>query len=126
LLRFHDELLEIVAAALDDKNDQLQKYRDNGDETVLILESDDIAHMNHVLLYKAYLQASACVHTPNIDQVWMAHTIDSDNYCNFICFDGTDSIMDTVNLPQWELGKRSVSYWWAEVEREKNQRKISP
>jgi hypothetical protein len=73
----HDKLLEIVAAALDNKNDQLQKYRAHRDETVLILELDDIANMNHILFYKAFLQASACVPTPNIDQVWMVHTIDS-------------------------------------------------
>jgi len=67
----NDELIEIVAAALNNKNDQLQKYRANGDETVLILETDDIALMNHVLLYKVFLQASACISTPNIDQVWV-------------------------------------------------------
>jgi len=115
----NDELTEIVAAALNNKNDQLQKYRANGGETVLILETDDIALMNHVLLYKAFLQASACIPTPNIDQVWMAQTIDSEDYCTFICFDGPDSIMEKVNRSQWALGKRHASYWWSEIAREK-------
>ncbi len=115
----NDKLIEIVAAALSNKNDQLQKYRTNGDETVLILETDDIALMNHVLLYKAFLQASACTPTPNIDQVWMAQTIGSEEYCTFICFDGPDSIMERVNQSQWALGKRHASYWWAEIAREK-------
>jgi hypothetical protein len=115
----NDALTEIVAAGLNNKNDQLQKYSANGDETVLILETDDIAFMNHVLLYKAFLQASACVPTRNIDQVWMAQTIGSEDYCTFICFDGPDSIMDTVNQSEWELGKRHASYWWAEIARGK-------
>lgn len=122
----NDELTEIVATALDDKNDQLQKYRANGDETVLILETDDIALMNHVLLYKAFLQASACISTPNIDQAWMVQTIDSEDYCTFICFDGPDSIMEKVNLSQWALGKRHAPYWWAEIKREKEQLPHSP
>jgi len=88
-----DELTEIVAGALDNKNDQLQKYRANGDQTLLILETDDIALMNHVLLYKAFLQASVCIPTPNIDQVWMARTIGSEEHCSFMCFDAPDSIM---------------------------------
>jgi len=35
--------------------------------------------MNHVLLYKAFLQASARISTPNTDQVWIAQTIDSED-----------------------------------------------
>jgi hypothetical protein len=116
----NDELIEIVAAALNNKNDQLQKYRTNGDETLLILETDDIALMNHVLLYEAFLQASACTPTPNIDQVWMAQTIDSEDYCTFICFDGPESIMETVNQSQWALGKRYASYWWAGIRRKRS------
>ena len=54
--------------------------------------------------YGMKCMASTCVHTPNIDQVWMAHTIDSDNYCHIMCFDGMDSLMETVHLPQWERG----------------------
>lgn len=125
-LETNDELTEIVAAALNNKNNQLQRYRANGDETILILETDDIALMNHVLLYKAFLQASACIHTPNIDQVWLAETINSEDYCSFICFDGPDPIMEKVNQTQWALGKRHASYWWAEIEREKEQITHSP
>jgi hypothetical protein len=124
-LHTNGELTEIVATALYNKNDQLQRYRTNGDETVLILETDDIALISHVQLYKAFLQASACIPTPNIDQVWMARTIDSEDYCLFICFDGPASIMEKVNLAQWKLGKHHASYWWAEIEREKEQRKVS-
>lgn len=118
-LETDDELTEIVAAALNNKNDQLQRYRANGDETILILETDDIALMNHVLLYKAFLQASAYAPTPNIDQVWIAETINPENCCSFICFDGPEAIMEKVNLPQWGLGKRHASYWRSEIEREK-------
>jgi hypothetical protein len=75
--------------------------------------------MNHVLLYKAFLQASACVPTPNIDQAWMAQSIGSENACTFICFNGPDSIMKKANLAQWMLGKQYASYWLAEIEREK-------
>ena len=118
-LETSDELTEIVAGALNNKNDQLQRYRANGNETILILETDDIALMNHVELYKAFLQASACVPIPNIDQVWMAQTINSEDCCSFICFDGPEAVMEKVNLEQWGLGKRHTSYWWSEIEREK-------
>lgn len=114
----YDELAKIVAEALDNKNDQLQKYRENGDETILILESDDIATANHVMLYKAFLQASACVPMSNIDQVWLARTIYSADFCTFICFDGPDPIMEKVNMPQWILGKCYASCWWKDIERE--------
>jgi hypothetical protein len=115
----NDELIEIVAGALNNKNDQLQRYRTYGDQTVLILETDDIALMNHVLLYKAFLQASASIPTPNIDQVWMARTIGSEEYCSFMCCDAPDSIMEKANHAEWMLGKRYAPYWWAEIEREK-------
>ena len=117
-LETNDELTEIVAAALNNKNDQLQRYRTNGDETILILESDDMALISHVELYKAFLQASACAPTPNIDQVWIARTINPEDSCSFFCFDGPEAIMEKVNLEQWMLGKRYASYWWAEIERE--------
>lgn len=113
------ETTEIVTAALNNKNNQLQRYRANGDETILILETDDIALINHVELYKAFIQASARAPTPNIDQVWIAQTIYPEDSCSFICFDGPEAIMEKVNLPQWGLGKRHASYWWAEIEREK-------
>jgi hypothetical protein len=115
----NNELIEIVAGALKNKNDQLQKYRANGDQTLLILETDDIALMNHILLYKAFFQASACIPTPNVDQVWMARTIGSEEHCSFMCFDAPDSIMEKANHPQWMLGKRHAPYWFAEIEREK-------
>ena len=112
------EATEIVTAALNNKDDQLQRYRANGDETILILETDDVALMNHVQLYKAFLQASKYVPTPNIDQVWMAQTTNSEDYCSFICFDGPEAIMEKVNMAQWMLGERYASYWWEEIERE--------
>ena len=118
-LETDDELTEIVATALNNKNHQLQRYRANGDETILILETDDIALMNHIELYKAFLQASARAPTPNIDQVWIAETINPEDCCSFICFDGPEAIMEKVNPPLWMLGKRHASYWWSKIEREK-------
>lgn len=118
-LETDDELTEIVTAALSNKNDQLQRYRANGDETVLILETDDIALINPGDLYKAFLQASACVPMSNIDQVWMAQTFNPEDSCLFFCFDGPEAIMGKVNPRQWMIGKRHASYWWEEIEREK-------
>jgi len=115
----NDELTKIIATSLINKNDQLHKYRSNGDETVLILETDDIALMNHVIFYKSFLKAAAYIPMPNIDQVWIAETIESENYCRFICFNGPDSIMENVNPSRWAIGKNHSSYWWAVIEREK-------
>jgi hypothetical protein len=126
----NDELTEIVAAALNNKNDQLQKYRANGNETVLILESDDIALGSNKEFYKAFLQASACVSTSNINQVWLARTSHSPHpeadLCCFICFNAPDFMMEKVNLQQWKFGKHHALYWWAEIEREKERISHSP
>jgi hypothetical protein len=125
----NDELTEIVVAALHNKNDQLQQYHANGDETILILESDDVPLGSTKEFYKAFLQASACVSIANINQVWLARTSHSPHpaadLCCFICFNGPDSILEKVNLQQWRFGKHHAPYWWAEIEREKEQRKVS-
>lgn len=113
------ETTEIVTAALNNKNNQLQRYRANGDKTILILETDDIALIDHVELYKAFLQASTRAPTPNIDQVWIVQTINPEDSCTFICFDGPETIMEKVNMAQWMLGERYASYWREEIEREK-------
>ena len=111
-----NELVQIVGTALDDKNDQLREYHANGAETILILESDDIALVNPTKLYKAYLQASECIPTPNIDQVWLARTFDPEDSCIFYYFYGPEAMMDKVNPRNYRFGPRYSAYW-AEIRR---------
>lgn len=107
----HIELAQSLAEALVDKNDQLAQYRASGTHTVLILESPDIALVSYVSLYKAFLQAHAIIGTPNIDEVWLACTYDSEDYCNLNCLLGSDDIMDAANPENFEWGPRHSQVW---------------
>lgn len=107
----NEELSQIVANALKDKNEQLERYISSGAVTILLLETDDIALMNHVLLYKAFFKASKGISARNISQVWMVETIESEDWCQFLCFHGPSYIMEKVNLPQWMLGREYAGYW---------------
>lgn len=114
------ELVEITASALVDKNDQLSEYRAAGAETVLILESDDMALVNWPMLYRAFLAAYQCVPTPNIDQVWMAFNYEERGggfYFEIRCFLGPESIMDRVNPSNALFGPRYSEYWASEIEK---------
>lgn len=111
------ELVGIIARALSDKNDQLSKYRSLGATTILLLESDDIALVNWPTLYSAFLAAQQCVSTPNIDQVWLARTYESqyESGCEICCFLGPEPIMDVANPPNFMFGPHYSKYWAAEI-----------
>jgi acyl carrier protein len=106
-----NELVESIAAALADKNNQLQRYRTAGAETILILESQDIALVSPASLYKAFLRASERVTTPNIDQVWIAETYDPENCCQLECYLASEAIMDRANPENFMFGPRYAEYW---------------
>ncbi len=102
-----------LAAALHHKYEQLNSYREAGAKTVLILESDDIALVNHGLLYAAFVVAAQCVPTPAIDQVWMARTYvcPQEIVCNFLCFRGSQRLMRVANPPNFLFGQEHAPYW---------------
>jgi len=105
------ELVDKFSSALTDKNAQLAEYRRRGAGTILLAESDDIALVSPVTLYKAFLCAQSKVSFPNIDQVWMAHAYAPENWCEIVCFLGPDDIMDNVNPANYEYGPRYREAW---------------
>jgi hypothetical protein len=113
------QLVEKFCAALADKNDQLQKYRASGAETILLAESDDIALVSLPTLYQAFLLAWDRTPTPNICQVWMAHTHAPDNWCEIVCFLGPDEIMNKVNPANYGYGPRYRDKWFSGMREEK-------
>jgi hypothetical protein len=114
----HDQLVDSIVAALTDKNDQLQRYRGDGAETVLILESQDIALVSRVILYKAFLRARGRVVIPNIEQIWVANTYDPENHCTFACFLAPEAIMDRANPENFMFGPRHAALWAEAIKRD--------
>lgn len=113
------ELVEKFCAALTDKNEQLASYRKSGAETILLIESDDIALMNLPTLYKAFLLAKERTPAPNVDQVWAVHTYPPEGWAEMVCFLGPDPIMDHVNPPHHMYGSRYRDDWWRAITEEK-------
>jgi hypothetical protein len=111
-----------IARALEDKNDQMKKYRDQGAYNILVLESSDIALVDRITLYKAFLQALNRVSMPNIDEVWLASTYGPEDACEFLCFLGPEAIMGAVNPPNFQVGPRHAALWSAAIERDERAR----
>jgi hypothetical protein len=109
------ELIDNIARALEDKNDQMKKYRDEEAHTLLILESSDIALVNHITLYKAFLQALKIAPIPNIDEVWLASTYAAADDCDLLCFLGPEEVMDAANPERFQLDPRHVKMWGAAI-----------
>jgi hypothetical protein len=115
------ESILTIARALEDKNDQMRKYRDEGAYNILVLESSDIALVDHITLYKAFLQALDRVRIPNIDEVWLASTY-ADEDCDLLCFLGPEEVMDAVNPENFQLGPRYSEMWSAAIDQDKQAR----
>jgi hypothetical protein len=115
------ELMLTMTAALNDKNDQLKKYRVDGARTALLLESSDIALMSPARLYKAFLEAQKHATTSNIDEFWLArsYVFGSEVGCHFYCLFGPEIIMDCANPPNFMWGPRHVEYWTQVLDEER-------
>ena len=107
------ELVAMMTAALADKDDQLARYRQAGDRTVLVLESDDIVFTNRVDLYRAFLQAwDRCAPT-SIDQVWLAMTIPQEYVTETYCLHADQNLLDRVNPANARFGPKYREEWMA-------------
>lgn len=113
-----------MTAALNDKNDQLKKYRAEGARTVLVLESSDIALMSPARLYKAFLEAQNHAATSNIDEFWLARSyiFGSEVGCHLYCLSGPEIIMDCANPPKFMWGPQYSEYWTQVLEEERKRR----
>ncbi len=107
------ELVEMMGAALADKNEQLARYKQAGDRTFLSLESDDIVFTNRVDLYRAFLQAwDRCAPT-SIDQVWLAMTIPQEYVTETYCLYADQDLLDKVNPANARFGSKYREEWMA-------------
>ena len=105
------ELAEMITGALADKDAQLAQYRRAGDETVLVLESQDVAFANRANIYLAFLDAWECCETKAIDQVWLAATIESEDFTEIYCLFADQTLMDKVNPANARFGPRFREEW---------------
>lgn len=110
-LDVEQELVEMMAAALTDKDDQLVRYKQAGDCTILVLESDDITFTNRVDLYYAFLKAwDRCLPT-SIDQVWLATTIPQEFATDIYCLYADQELLDKVNPENARFGPKYREEW---------------
>ena len=80
-LKVPEQLADNITAALINKDDQLSRYKKDGNQTLLVLESQDIALVNRGTIYKAFPVALARTQLKHIDQVWLAQTYEpEENY----------------------------------------------
>lgn len=107
----HIELVQSFCVSLNDKNEQLAKYRAANAHTILILESTDIALVSHVSLYKGFLQAHSIVNPQNVDEFWIASTYDAENFCELNCLLGSEDIMNEANPENFQWGPHHSLEW---------------
>lgn len=107
------ELVEMMAAALADKGEQLAQYKQAGDRTLLVLESDDIVFTNRVDLYRAFLEAWHRCEPRFIDQVWLAMTIPQECVTETYCLHADEDLLDRVNPENARFGPRYREEWIA-------------
>jgi len=108
-------LIGNIEAALASKNDQLRTYREAGDCTILVLESEDMIFANRVEIYHAFLATEKTVATSNIDQVWLASTIPSERYIEVYCMKAFQEFIDAVNPSNVMFGPRYHNLWMERV-----------
>jgi hypothetical protein len=111
-LNIPEQLTGCIAGALADKDDQLTRYWQDGNQTLLILESQDIALVNRGMIYQAFLAAQARVNPKRIGQVWLAETYEPDrDYLFIYCLLADQGTMDRVNPPNAMFGPRFAAHW---------------
>jgi hypothetical protein len=67
-------LVSSVARLVELKANKLAQYQRQGFTTILLLESDDIAMMNHIALHEAMMAAFPRGWPESVDDVWYANT----------------------------------------------------
>jgi len=111
-LNIPEQLAASIAGALADKDEQLTRYWEDGSQTLLILESQDIALVNRGMIYKAFLAAHAQVNPKHVREVWLAETYGPDeNFLFIYCLLADQAIMDRVNPPNAMFGPRHSDHW---------------
>src|SRR4051812_36519999 len=69
-----DSLAERIRAQVARKREKLAPYKDAGKTTVLLLENDDLAQMNHIKMTQTVRSALPDGRPDRIDQLWYVST----------------------------------------------------
>ncbi|HEV8711374.1 MAG TPA: hypothetical protein VGX03_00905, partial [Candidatus Binatia bacterium] len=91
------ELIESYIDAFQHKRDELRKYRAGGYETILLIQSDDVALLAIGILYQSFLRARQHTETAHLKQVWVAHTHGRKDFSRIYCFEGPQDLRDKAN-----------------------------
>jgi len=112
-LEKRNDVVSSVAAVIEDrlrnKDHVVAKYIQSGCETLLLLESEDIALVSHAILYQGFLRASTTYSVQSIKQVWLARM---EWYpAQFVCFQGPEILLNNINPPNFLIGPQYAQYW---------------
>jgi hypothetical protein len=111
-LNIPEQLTDRIAVALVDKDSQLSQYKKDGNETLLVMESQDIALVSSATIYKALLVALSKAKPSHISQVWLAEAYEPEvNYLFVYCLLGDQLFMDQVNPANAMFGPRYAKHW---------------
>lgn len=115
-----EELAKRIKSTLEKKKGQLARYKQQGFRTMLILESEDIALVGHIEVYKAFLLASEFTHVEPFDCVWFIRIWESEFLYN-LCIHGPKALMEQVNPPNFGIVPDKIENWRRLIESEFNE-----
>jgi hypothetical protein len=108
--RIERELVASMELALGHKKDRLQDYRNNGNRSVLLVESSDTALINHIYVYTAYLTAQKTVEAEHLTDLLYGMTGDPEQV-HWLCFKGAPELQECLNPPNFMIGTDYEEYW---------------
>lgn len=92
-----DDLATSFVVALQHKEPLLRENRRLGAETILLIQSDDVALLAIGLLFQAYQQACSLTKTDHLTQIWLVHTHGHNDWTRIFCFRGPSPVMRASN-----------------------------
>lgn len=98
-------LLQEMRRSLGHKYERLAEYREAGAESVLVLQSEDVALVSPQSLYEAFLRATRQQPRPALEQVWMLSVGAA------YCFHGATEILERVNPSNFRFGPQYADEW---------------
>lgn len=102
-------LVREMHKSLDHKYEKLAEYRASGANSLLVLQSEDIALVSPQSLYEAYLRATRERPRRALDQIWMVAR------GSVYCFNGPAEVLDGVNPPNFRFGPQFIDEWLSEA-----------
>ena len=104
------EMVASMELALGHKKGGLQDYLNTGDRSVLLVESNDIALVNHIYVYTAYLTAQKTVESEHLTDLLYGMSGDPAQV-HWLCFKGPQELQECLNPPNFMIGTDHEEYW---------------